>query len=443
MADHQVAGVAVWAPTGRGPSLPRAQRRRVLAAWRAAVPMSPIVAGATSLEMAAEAKAGGANALLAFPRADDPVAYHEALGRELPVIAFYLYEAAGGVAYDNQTLHAILALPNVIGIKVATLDSVVTFQRIAGLMRDHPGKLLITGEDRFLGYSLTMGARAALIGMGAALTDLQVALLESFRSGDFGKFVRLSGVCDRFASATFIPPMEGYVRRMLWALAADGVIPDDACDDPWGPSLPPSERDAVRSAVRGTYGPRAIYTHMTARALLLWKEHERRWHRKLYHAIGVLWLVESDDAYEKAALPLLKEAGLAFEELSGAETARRYPQINCEPVRWAIFEKDGGYLTARRACAAVLEGFLAEGGEYRQLAAEPGAHLAGGELQGVKLSDGTTLVADAFVFACGPWLGRLFPDVIGDRVRATRQEVFFFGTPPGDQRFTAQALPVP
>src|SRR5439155_27008459 len=143
---------------------------------------------------------------------------------------------------------------------------------------------------------------------------------------------------------------------------------------------------------------------------------------------------------EKAALPLLKEAGLAFEELSGAETARRYPQINCERVRWSIFEKDGGYLTARRACAAVLEGFLAEGGQYRQLAAEPGARLAEGELRGIKLQDGATLGADAFVFACGPWLGRLFPDVIGDRVRATRQEVFFFGTHPGDQRFTEQAL---
>src|SRR5207253_1514699 len=82
---------------------------------------------------------------------DAPVGYHAALGRELPVIAFYLYEAAGGVAYDNQTLHAILALPSVMGIKVATLDSVVTFQRIAGLMRHHPDKLLITGEDRFLG----------------------------------------------------------------------------------------------------------------------------------------------------------------------------------------------------------------------------------------------------------------------------------------------------
>src|SRR5881628_1352043 len=112
-------------------------------------------------------------------------------------------------------------------------------------MRDHPDKLLITGEDRFLGYSLTMGARTALIGMGAALTDLQVALMESFRSGDCVKFV---------------PPVEGYVRRMLWALAADGVIPDDACDDPWGPSLPPAERDAVRHAVREARTPRVTPT---------------------------------------------------------------------------------------------------------------------------------------------------------------------------------------
>jgi 4-hydroxy-tetrahydrodipicolinate synthase len=250
MAGQQVAGVAVWAHTGRGLHLSADQRRWVLATWRAALPLSVIVAGAGSLEMAREAKAGGADALLAFPRADDSIAYHETLGRELPVIAFYLYEAAGGVSYDNKTLHGILALPCVIGIKVATLDSVMTFQRIAGLLREHPGKLLITGEDRFLGYSLAMGARAALIGMGAALTDLQTALIEAFRAGDFAKFVRLSGVCDRFAAATFIPPMEGYVRRMLWALAADGVIPEDACDDPWGPALGAAEREAVRSAVR-------------------------------------------------------------------------------------------------------------------------------------------------------------------------------------------------
>src|SRR6202007_2318036 len=127
--------------------------------------------------------------------------------------------------------------------------------------------------------------------------------------------------------------------------------------------------------------------------------------------------------------------GVAFEQLSGAETARRYPQINCERVRWAIFEREGGYLTARAACAAVLEAVVAEGGAYRQLAAQPGK-VVRGALDGVTLSDGTALSADAYVFACGPWLGRLFPDVIGERVRSTRQEVYFFGTPAGDRRFT-------
>jgi 4-hydroxy-tetrahydrodipicolinate synthase len=250
MSDQPIAGVAVWAHTGRGPHLSPAQRASVLAAWRGALAGKVIVAGANSVEMAREAKRGGADALLAFPRAEDPVAHHAALARELPVIAFYLYEAAGGVAYDDTTLHQILSLPGVIGIKVATLDSVMTFQRIAALVREHPAALLITGEDRFLGYSLMLGSRAALIGMGAALTDLQARLLRAFHDGDNASFLRLSTLLDAFAQTTFVLPMEGYIRRMLWALAADGVIPDDACDDPWGPALPATERESVRRAVR-------------------------------------------------------------------------------------------------------------------------------------------------------------------------------------------------
>jgi 4-hydroxy-tetrahydrodipicolinate synthase len=54
---------------------------------------------------------------------------------------------------------------------------------------------------------------------------------------------------DRFGQATFVPPMEGYVRRMLWAIAAEGIIPTDTCDDPWGPPLPEGERDVVCRAV--------------------------------------------------------------------------------------------------------------------------------------------------------------------------------------------------
>jgi 4-hydroxy-tetrahydrodipicolinate synthase len=249
MATQLVAGVAVWAHTGRGPHLSADQRRLVLGTWRSALPHKIIIAGANGMGMAQDARQWGADALLAFPRRDDAVAFHDELSQHLPVIAFYLYAAAGGVDYDDDTLHEILSLPGVIGIKVATLDSVMTFQRVAAVAREHPDKILITGEDRFLGYSLMMGARAALIGMAAALTDLHVALLGTFAARDTHDFIPVSGVLDAFGRATFTPPMEGYIRRMLWALAAEGVISDDACDDPWGPELPARERAAVRQAV--------------------------------------------------------------------------------------------------------------------------------------------------------------------------------------------------
>jgi 4-hydroxy-tetrahydrodipicolinate synthase len=251
MAAHPVAGVAVNVHTGRGRHLAESARRQVLTMWRAALPDRVLVAGAWNVASASEARELGADAVLAFaPQGQDPVPYHEELSRELPVIAFHLYAAAGGAAYDDATLRGILELPGVLGIKVATLDSVMTFQRIASLCGALPRTLLISGEDRFLGYSLLLGARAALVGMGAALTDLQAALLRARADSDWPRFVRLSAALDRFGAATFTAPMEGYVRRMLWAAAEDGGVPAESCDDPWGPALPAAEREAVRRAVR-------------------------------------------------------------------------------------------------------------------------------------------------------------------------------------------------
>ena len=249
MATQPVAGVAIWAHTGRGRHLSGEQRRSVLETWREALPDRVVVAGVHDLTTAIEARRGHADALLVYPERHDPVSHHARLSRELPVILFHLYPAAGGVEYDEATLDALLDIPNVVGIKVATLDSVMTYQRIAAVVRRHPGKLLITGEDRFLGYSVLMGASSALVGMGAALTAMQADLLGAARDERWADFVALSARCDAFAQATFIEPMEGYIRRMLWAVAAEGTIPGDACDDPWGPELPEAERAAVVSAV--------------------------------------------------------------------------------------------------------------------------------------------------------------------------------------------------
>lgn len=249
MAAQPVAGVAVWAHTGRGRYLSADQRRRVLEVWRSALPDRVIVAGVHDVTTAIEARRGRADAVLVYPAADAAVAHHERLSRELPAVLFQLYRAAGGVEYDDATLHALLALPRVIGIKVATLDSVMTYQRIARIVRDHPNRLLITGEDRFLGYSIMMGAEAALVGMGAALTRMQASLLAAARERRWDDFVAISARCDRFAEVTFTAPLEGYIRRMLWAIAAEGALPAEACDDPWGPPLPESEREAIVRAV--------------------------------------------------------------------------------------------------------------------------------------------------------------------------------------------------
>ena len=279
MARQPAGGVAVWAHTGRGLHLDGQMRDRILASWRRAMPRpAVIIAGCgvpadgaalptdprtrtdevirRTVAMAQAARDGGADAVLVHPPAQlaalpdasgRVLALHDALAEAgLPVIAFLLYRRASGLEYDDALLDEILALPHAIGVKLATLDSVIRFQTVADrLVVLHPDRLLITGEDRFLGYSLMIGARCALIGMGAARTALQAALVRAAVENDPVALVRLTRACDRLAAATFLEPMEGYIRRMLWVLAEDGVIPDEACHDPTGPKLDRDERARV------------------------------------------------------------------------------------------------------------------------------------------------------------------------------------------------------
>ena len=134
-------------------------------------------------------------------------------------------------------------------------------------------------------------------------------------------------------------------------------------------------------------------------------------------------------------------AGIKFQELSKPEMKKRWPQVNFTGVRWGVFEPECGYLDARASCQAVVDAFIAEGGVYRQVAVSADG-LESGRLRNLRLSDGSRLKADYYVFACGPWMGRLFPETLGALIRSTKQDIFFFGTPAGDSRFTDTHLPV-
>jgi len=216
--------------------------------------------------------------------------------------------------------------------------------------------------------------------------------------------------------------------------------------DSWGPGNSRASSGGETRVIRGTYGANQPYTKMVVRAFTLWEENERKWRRQLLHRIGVLWMVHGDEAFERASLPELRAAGIPFEELSVAELQKRWPQINFEGVRWGIYESSSGYLTARVACQSVVQGFMAEGGEYKMATVSPPAIAKGkvdrGKFDGLTLSDGSKLVADHYVFACGPWMGKFFREIIGEKIRPTKQDVFFFGTPAGDTRFEETNFPV-
>src|SRR5579871_6690919 len=221
--------------------------------------------------------------------------------------------------------------------------------------------------------------------------------------------------------------------------------------DAWGPGNSRASSGGETRVMRGTYGPDQPYTEMAARALKLWAKYERKWKRQFLHRCGVLWMASSrGDDFERGSIKELRAAKIKYQELSTPQMKKRWPQINFEGIEWGIFEPDCGYLEARASCAAVVDAFINAGGKYYQAAvATEGGSVEGfiqqstiKTEQSLRLSDGSKLKADIYVFACGPWLGTLFPRTIGGLIRATKQDIFFFGPRQGDTRFSDPNLPV-
>jgi monomeric sarcosine oxidase len=210
--------------------------------------------------------------------------------------------------------------------------------------------------------------------------------------------------------------------------------------DAWGPGNMRASSGGETRVIRGSYGDRAIYTRMAARALRLWAEHEREWGRQFYFPTGALWMFGRDDAFARASVKAMASEGLPAERPSVEDARRRWPQIDFNGIGSVMFEPQAGYLLARQSCAHVVERARALGAAYRVAAARPVE--ASKAMSSLALEGGGSLEGDAFVFACGPWLGRMVPGVIGERIRPTRQSTFYFGTPAGDATFHERTLPV-
>ncbi len=197
--------------------------------------------------------------------------------------------------------------------------------------------------------------------------------------------------------------------------------------DAWGPGNARSSSGGETRVIRAIYGPDRVYVEMVKRAYALWETLDP----SLYVETGTLWMHRGDDAYVRSSVPILEELGFAVDSLTIEEAARRYPQVRFDGVKSVWMERRAGVLSAKRACVLVRDAFVKAGGAYRTEHIDPAS-----------IVDGNRKDADAYVFACGPWLGKLFPDVIGDAIKPTRQEVHYFGTPRGSERYLPGRFPV-
>lgn len=207
----------------------------------------------------------------------------------------------------------------------------------------------------------------------------------------------------------------------------------------WGPGHARASSGGETRVTRHAYTNR-IYAEMVADAIPQHYALGVQTDRQIFHPTGVLF-ADPTDAFVSVAHKNMTDAGIPHQILSQAEFARMFPAMNPEGLQWATWEPQAGYLMARQGCAAVMEQFQREGGEYRTAQVHPGP-ISGGEMGAVQLSDGTTVHADRYVFALGPWMGRVFPDVIGNLVKPTRQEVYYFGIPEGDLTYSDERFPV-
>jgi len=209
--------------------------------------------------------------------------------------------------------------------------------------------------------------------------------------------------------------------------------------DAYGPANSRASSGDESRIIRMGYGADEMYTRSALRSLALWKDLFASCGERLFHQTGVLWLAHEDDPYPVKTKATLSQVGIAFEALTTTEVSQRFPQIGLDKITWAMLEPESGVLRARPAVLAVVRAAVNDGVEYLQDAVLP--LCPDQKLDHVRTANGLRISAGVYVFACGPWLPKLFPQLLGAHIQPTRQEVFYFGAPAGDSRFSSPALP--
>jgi sarcosine oxidase len=211
--------------------------------------------------------------------------------------------------------------------------------------------------------------------------------------------------------------------------------------DAYGPANSRASSGGETRVIRMGYGPDELYTRWAMRSLPIWRELAARTGREIFRQTGVLWLSDDADAYLKSLCTVLAQAGVEREELKAEDIARRWPQLRLHDVTRGVLEPNSGLLLARDAVQTLVKELVKNGVEYIPSAANVPSGTRG-KLKSIQSTSGESISAGTFVFSCGPWLPKIFPALLGERIFPTRQEVFFLGTPSGNADFRPPKMPV-
>ena len=210
--------------------------------------------------------------------------------------------------------------------------------------------------------------------------------------------------------------------------------------DAYGPGSSRATSGDETRQIRVGYGDREGYARMAHRAMDAWTAREAEFGVPLLVRTGRLEIAPTWTPALRATQAMLARFGVATEAFTVDELRRRYPQMGFDGIGVGLLEPGAGVVRAKQAILAAAAAFARKGGTVVVQRAEPG-RAEGGRLVDVTLADGSRLAAQQFVFACGPWLPKVFPELLGRRIRVPKRDVLYFGVPAGDTRFAPPALP--
>ncbi len=214
--------------------------------------------------------------------------------------------------------------------------------------------------------------------------------------------------------------------------------------DAYGPGNSRATSGDETRGIRSSYGANETWVLMAKEALKRWKQWDEEFAKPLkqemFFTTGDIILRASEDGMIRNARATWDKHGFKSETLTQAEVRYRFPQIRVDSINVGLFEPDAGVARARRSTQVVAEQFQKMGGRITIGRASLGKR-DGRRLEEIALEPGSPMKGDVFVFACGPWLPKVFPDVMGPRMRTPIGTVQYFGTPPGDLRFTYPNCP--